>query len=1009
MIFAATIFQAHAQNPSAHFAKWKNNAQGVYTLTHDDYASFWIDGIQEYADTIAYNRGVKFTFGIITGSCDEADWTVAKRLIAHGHEAMSHTHTHACNHVTTICPNGGWNYAWELDQSTNLIFTKTGSYPRYFIWPYDVYDQASKDYLKNNLHYYGGRGGANGESLDASQLNGRDIPDFFNTNFSIHATTTPLSELNALVDLAIQEGKWGVREVHGVNDLSYASIPLADYRNHCDHIKTKVDAGLLWNANASDVTTYLMQARAFVPAVTHEPQYGRIKISWNNPVLDVSDLRSTVTLNVKLDGLTGFDYAYQNSTSLGLVNHGDSVSVNCFPHKGEVYLYNYDPTTVNNDFSFDQYKTLVRQGTQDVLYSISMTDGDEYIWSCSDAGTTIQASGHQALVDFNSGSGNGKVSVYVIKDGKVGLAKSIDVTVLAVNDITYACPLPSQATFSITNQNNKKYLWLDAPEGGNELAFAPSFTRSTFTPDTFYIARKDDSVQVKVELGPSSWYTLSAIMARKITVQESLLFRSITFLSKQAGPQTVDIYEADGQTIVFSATKNVADLYQIITLPLNINLTPGDYYIKVSAESFNNSSQPDALEFPGLMTLYPGGYGVSGDGSINFSDAKTHMQSIQIGLLAVKPAVVYPERVAVYMRPTPMAAPASYTGSQAVCANTTQTYAVPNVPGYSPVYHYTDDQLDTTITSATAPIRFRDRGSNGTLTVVYKNSCGQLSAPLTIAIEVIKPALANLSGPTIIDLPGNAVYTYSQPAGSTFTWNLASGSSVTAQSATSTELRFQTTFQPQLPTYLSYTVSKNGCSKNYTLQVSFNRVYPVIEIISPAEGERFTEGDEINLLASLNADFGESVYVYFKVVCSDQPQAVTTCGSFTAPYQCTYYSMDLAGSCYMIVYTDEGINVQQRQFYIDQVMGNASSDKHTLTAYPNPTSGKLFVPADWSKGLPVTCTATNSMGQVYTVAYNQIGDQLQVDFSPLASGIYNLMLSSGDKRYRVPVVKFDGQ
>lgn len=73
LIFATLTFQVHAQNPTARFAKWKDNAKAVYTLTHDDYASFWIDGIQEYADTIAYNRGVKFTFGVITGSCDEAD------------------------------------------------------------------------------------------------------------------------------------------------------------------------------------------------------------------------------------------------------------------------------------------------------------------------------------------------------------------------------------------------------------------------------------------------------------------------------------------------------------------------------------------------------------------------------------------------------------------------------------------------------------------------------------------------------------------------------------------------------------------------------------------------------------------------------------------------------------------------------------------------------------------------------------------------------------------------
>jgi len=1016
LFFAALVFQAHAQNPSAQFAKWKNNTKAVYTLTHDDYASFWIDGIQEYADTIAYNRGVRFTFGVITGSCDSDDWKVARRLISHGHEVMNHTHTHACNHVTTVCPSGGWNYANELDLSTNLIFTNTNSYPRYFIWPYDVFDQTSKDYLKNTLHYYGGRGGNNGETLDASQLNGKDIPDFFNTNFSIHSTTTDLAELNGLVDLAIAEGKWGVREVHGVNDASYASIPLANYRNHCDYIKSKIEAGVLWNANASEVTTYLMQARAFVPTVTLQPQYSRIKIGWNNPVLDVSDLRSPVTVNVDLDGLTDYLYAYQNGEPLTLVNYGDSVAVNCFPHKGEVYLYNYDLATVDNSFSFEQYRTFVRQGEQGIAYSISTHDADEYFWSYSDAATTVHANGDHATLDFSSGSGNGKVRVAIVKNGKVSLPKTLDVTVLAVNDASYSCPAPSQVTFSITNQNNKKFLWLDAPEGGNPLAFASTLNRTNpAAADTFYIARQDDSVLVNVVPSYMSYNSVPSGTARKISVQQPLIFRSISFGISQSGPQTVDIYAADGQTKIFSTTKSFAEnsVYTFVSVPLNTSLAAGDYYIKVSA-GFSDYFQTVPLTVDGYMTLYQGGYGVAGDGSINLSDTKTANQTVQIALYAVKPGVLYPERVAVYLKPVgPSGTPASYTGPQSVCAGTTRNYTVPTLSGLTSVYHYSDGIYDTTVTSNSgASIVFKDRFANGILSVQYKNTCGGLSSALTIPITVLKPELSNLVGPSFIYFPDTINYTYTKSAGAAVSWSLTGGGlSTISQTATQSTLRTAANLQDTYSTSLSYTVSEAGCSQTYPITVSLYTRPPVITLLSPTEAQQFAKGESVPLLASVSNTFGRPMTCYFKIICSGYPSVVVQYQVGNAPYQATFLPDYLTGNCSMTLTNSltGGLNSIQRTFYISNVTDASSQKESRLVAYPNPTAGQLYVPADWLNGLPVSCTAVDAMGKVVELAFSNHGGELQFDFSPLASGLYRLNLSSGDKQYSVNVIKFDGQ
>lgn len=1024
LVFVILGFQTKGQTISAQFAKWKNNAKAVYTLTHDDFASFAFDGIDHYADTIAYNRGVKFTFGVITGSCLSDDWDAAKRLIQHGHEVMNHTHTHTCSHASIECPNTVWSsYAYELDQSTDLIFSNTGSYPRYFIWPYDLYDQPSKDYLKNNLHYYGARGGINDEILDASQLNERDIPDFFNTNFSVYSPTTNASELNELIDLAITQGKWGMRELHGINDASWASLSIANYRNHCDYIKTKVDAGLLWNANASEVTTYLMQARAFIPTITNQPQYGRIKIAWNNPELDTSDLRSTVTLNIQLDGLTGYDFAYQNTESLPIVNHGDSISVNCFPHKGEIYLYNYDPATVDNSIFFDEYRTLVRQGDQGVQYSVSPQDADEYIWSYSGAGTTtILTNGNEATFDFSMEANNGQVSVCSVRNGKVSLPKTIDVTVLAVNDVMYGCPLPSTATFNITNQNDKKFLWLDAPIGGNELAFSSSLNCTIIEPDTFYIAQQNDSVLINVLLVPENRYMFELVdfMARKVTVQQELVFRNISFYSSKPGLQTVDIYEADGQTLVFSNSQNLvyttSYYYQLVTLPLNLTLAPGDYYFKVSTSVVNYNPPLDPVHFNDLMTLYPEGYSVGDDGTLNLLDTKTPEKSSQIGLSVVKPAVLYPgERVKVYMKPAAMPSPSSCSGPQSVCANSTQLYSVPASTGLTPVYSYSDGLYDTTMTSAVGiSIHFKDRAADGILSVQYKNNCsGEFSSAFVLPITVNKPFVTDLFGPSVINYPGAVDYTYSAVAGTTVSWNQPyAGVNTLNQTPNKSTLTFLSNLQFPTPSFLYYTVNQLECSATYALPVEFSKQSPTIQIISPAEGQQFLKGEDIPLVVSLS-DVYEPVVYNFEIGCFDN-DGKTYYYQFTSPHYEQIFQSDLVtvtGTCTINVsvsIADEFIT-KMKTFYISAVTNTSSRKEYTLSAYPNPTGGKISVASNWLSGEPVNCIAIDQIGKVYNIQFNNQGDELQFDFAPLPVGIYHLKISSGDKQYHVNVIRLNNQ
>jgi len=62
--------------------------------------------------------------------------------------------------------------------------------------------------------------------------------------------------LKIYVDLAISEGGWSVREFHGIADLSYNPMTVADYRAHLDYLRSKVDTGELWVDTPSAVVRY---------------------------------------------------------------------------------------------------------------------------------------------------------------------------------------------------------------------------------------------------------------------------------------------------------------------------------------------------------------------------------------------------------------------------------------------------------------------------------------------------------------------------------------------------------------------------------------------------------------------------------------------------------------------------------------------------------------------------------------------------------------------------------
>lgn len=331
------------QSPSASIATWKSNYTGAYSVIHDDFGAGSVNGIENYADTIAFNRGIKFTFGAITSECTSQDWANALVMMSHGHEIMNHSHNHYCGQPVGWCETNTWDendFDIEIDQSSSLIQSNTGHYPRFYIFPYDLHTDTMLSYLES-VDYLGARAGTQSQTLNFANLNDQDFNDPFRVNFFVFGPSTNVSDLNAAAQMAIDNSGWAIRELHGVQDASWASVGESDYRAHMDFCKQKQDAGDLWCSTTSDIISYQTQRKSYSLNVSSNIPLGEITIDFtnNNPALKTNIQICPLTLNVDVDGMSGVFEVYQNGSQINDVSRiGDVITFNASPENGIVTL-----------------------------------------------------------------------------------------------------------------------------------------------------------------------------------------------------------------------------------------------------------------------------------------------------------------------------------------------------------------------------------------------------------------------------------------------------------------------------------------------------------------------------------------------------------------------------------------------------------------------------------------------------------------------------------------------
>jgi len=252
------------QNPLAisieKVATWKGDAKAAYSIIHDDYP-LTKEFRQHYLELD--KRGLHAGFGTIVAPIDDnQDIYIPEmqKMVDTGHEIINHTFSHK------DVDKESTDLSQEVDLSTELL-RSYGFDIRTFVFPHDRYTEAVLQRLKG-LGYLGARARFDGHKVNPANINIDDPLAPFHTSFdaffedpitgqNTHSGYRDQNDvLKAYLDDAIQQGGWAVRELHGIEDNSWGSVPLTKYTAHLDYVVDKVKSNEVWMDTFTKVTRY---------------------------------------------------------------------------------------------------------------------------------------------------------------------------------------------------------------------------------------------------------------------------------------------------------------------------------------------------------------------------------------------------------------------------------------------------------------------------------------------------------------------------------------------------------------------------------------------------------------------------------------------------------------------------------------------------------------------------------------------------------------------------------
>ena len=308
---------------------WRGGATAAYTIIHDDLCNSAANGIHRFADTIAYNRGIRFGAGAIVGSCvakGDYMWDIMARMVSHGHEILSHSWSHGAA-VDLGWVGENWDVERDVVNTKRVIEENVpGAEVVYMIFPYDAYSDARLGELSEN-GYLASRSGRR-QYVDRGVVVDFSNYDPFRSNlFDAFVSreeqerllagrdSSPVSVYDNInddieiqhVDAAIAFGGWSIQELHSVDDeppWGWGRMGVDRYRNLLDYVGNKVDRGLLWVDTPTAVIKYIM-TREYIPEPVIEGEVIKFNVPGDFDGRYATELTIEVAVNGDVFSITG--------------------------------------------------------------------------------------------------------------------------------------------------------------------------------------------------------------------------------------------------------------------------------------------------------------------------------------------------------------------------------------------------------------------------------------------------------------------------------------------------------------------------------------------------------------------------------------------------------------------------------------------------------------------------------------------------------------------------------
>lgn len=327
----------------ARITRWGDNAVGAYSIDVDDFPLVNPDIHQEECNS----RDMNISFAVVIdwfgdyssygGGSARIDWNKARELYADGHEIGNHTWEHSVIN--------GWDatdYERNVDDANEKIEREIGVRPYYFVYPDDVFNNTSNNYIRDNGFIMATAGAQ--EEDNPQTVNPYDIDDCIEAGFRCMNDVSASQEVaffNDYIDEIIDDGGWGVRMMHGIDDGDWGDVNEASFTTHLDYVQAKRESGDIWMETCSNVARYIKERETVSISVSSDNN--TMDITFNMNGLDTAVYNCYLTIMAKApSGYTNIGITQGSGTdTIGFSEQaGDSIMFNAVPGNGVVHIHN---------------------------------------------------------------------------------------------------------------------------------------------------------------------------------------------------------------------------------------------------------------------------------------------------------------------------------------------------------------------------------------------------------------------------------------------------------------------------------------------------------------------------------------------------------------------------------------------------------------------------------------------------------------------------------------------